>query len=74
MNFSKDTLNLKNEKIHELELLKKKNHKKIIKPINAFDNIATKEPVDIEKTFKITFEIIEDLKKNGKIYSPGSTL
>ena len=74
MNFSKDTLNIINKKIHELELLKKKNHKKIIKPINAFDNITTKEPVDIEKTFKITFEIIEDLKKNGKIYSPGSTL
>ena len=51
MNFSKDTLNLINKKIHELELLKKKNHKKIIKPINA--NITTKEPVDIEKTFKI---------------------
>ena len=62
MNFSKDTLNLINKKIHELELLKKKNHKKI----NAFGNITTKEPIDIEKTFKITFEIIEDLKKMGK--------
>ena len=49
--------------LNELELLKKKNHKKII---NAFDNITTKEPVDIEKTFKITFEIIEDLKKMEK--------
>ena len=72
MNFSKDTLILINEKIHELELLKKKNHKTIIKPINAFDNITTKEPVDIEKTFKITFDIIENLKKNGKIYTLGS--
>jgi len=60
MNFSKDTLNLINKKIHELEQLKKKNNNKIIKPINAFDYITTKEPVDIEKTFRITFKIIED--------------
>ena len=34
MNFSEDTLNLINKKIHELELLKKKIPKKIIRPIN----------------------------------------
>ena len=44
MNFSEDTLNLINKKIHELELLKKKNQKKIIRPIN----ITTTERVDIE--------------------------
>ena len=52
MNFSKDTLNIINKKIHDLEQLKNKNN-----------FITTKEPVDIEKTFRITFKIIEDLKK-----------
>ena len=66
MNFSEDTLTLINKKIHELELLKKKNQKKIIRPIN----ITTTERVDIEKTFRIVSKTIEDLKKNGKIY-PG---
>ena len=44
MNFSEDTLNIINKKIHELELLEKKNKKKIIRPIN----ITTTERVDIE--------------------------
>ena len=59
MNFSEDTLNIINKKIHDLEQLKNKNN-----------FITTKEPVDIEKTFRITFKIIEDLKKNGKMH-PG---
>ena len=44
MNFSEDTLNLINKIIHELDLLKKKIKKKIIRPIN----ITTTERVDIE--------------------------